>query len=99
MMRKAEWEKLQEDNEWQFVGEGNDFLLFEAQERINNFFLGERIYFVLDRRRSREIARASAAKEIRENLNNNAITLCQIDFKRFMLFHHIGVLRQGVFNS
>ena len=40
MMQKAQWEKVKENNEWRFVGEGQDFLLAEVQERINEFFSG-----------------------------------------------------------
>lgn len=99
MMQKAEWEKVKEDNEWRFVGEGQDFISAEVQKRINEFFSGDRIFFVLDRHQSKEIAKATAAEEVRNSLQNNTITLCEKDFRKFMMFHYIGVVRQGVFSS
>lgn len=99
MMRKAEWEKLGDGNEWQCVGEGSDFLLQEVQKRVNEFFSGDSIFFVLDRHKSKEIAKEIAAAEVKDHLQHNAITLCEKDFKKFMMFHNIGVVRQGVFNS
>lgn len=44
MMRKAEWEKLKDNNEWQFIGEGKDFLLEVVQVRVNEFFSGQRVF-------------------------------------------------------
>lgn len=99
MMQKAEWETVKEGNEWRFVGEGQDFLLAEAQERINKFFSGDRIFFVLDRHKSREIAKGTAAEEVKNSLQGATITLCEKDFRKFMTFHYIGVARQGVFTS
>ena len=99
MMRKAEWEHMKDGNEWQFVGEGKDFLLELVQKHVNEFFLGEYVFFVLDRHKSKEIAKADAAEEVKSNLQNETITLCEKDFKKFMMFHYVGVVRQGVFSS
>lgn len=99
MMQKTEWEKVKEGNDWRFVGEGQDFLLEETQERINKFFSGDRIFFVLDRHKSKEIAKAMAAEEVKNSLRGDTITLCEKDFRKFMTFHYIGVVRQGVFTS
>ena len=99
MMRKAEWEKLKDNNEWQFVGEGKDFLLEKVQKRVDEFFSGERVFFVLDRHKSKEIDKEMAAQEVKNNLHQNSITLCEKDFKKFMMFHYIGVVRQDVFSS
>lgn len=99
MMRKAKWEKLKDDNEWQFVGEGKDFLLAEVQNRINEFFSGEDVFFVLDRHTSKEIAKETAAQEVKSHLQRNTITLCEKDFRKFMMFHYVGVVKQGVFSS
>ncbi len=99
MMRKAEWEQLKDDNEWQFVGKGQDFLLAEVQKRVNEFFSGEQLFFVLDRHGSKEIAKETAAEEVKNSLKKKTITLCEKDFRKFMTFHYIGVVRQGVFSS
>lgn len=99
MMQKVEWGKLKDNNEWQFVGGGKDFLLEEVQKRVNQFFSGERVFFVLDRHKSKEIDKEVAAQEVKNNLEKNTITLCEKNFKKFMMFHYIGVVRQGVFSS
>ena len=99
MMRKAEWEKIKDNNEWRFVGEGKDFLVDEVQKRVNAFFSAEHVFLVLDRHKSKEIEKVTAAQEVRDNLQKDTITLCEKDFKKFMMFHYIGVVRQGVFSS
>ena len=85
MMRKAGWEKLKDSNEWQFVGEGKDFLSDEVQIRVNEFFSGQRVLFVLDRHKSKEIDKEMAAQEVKNNLHKNSVTLCEKDFKKFMM--------------
>lgn len=99
MMRKAEWEKLKDKNEWYFVGVGKDFLSAEVQRRVNALFSGEQIFFVTDRHNSKEIAKETAAEEVKSSLRDNTITLCERDFRKFIMFNYIGVARQGVFSS
>ena len=99
MMRKAEREKLKDNNEWQFVGEGKESVLEEVQRRVNEFLSVERVFFVLDRHKSKEIEKEVLAQGIKNNLQKNTIKICEKDFEKFMMFHYIGVVWQGVFRS
>jgi len=99
MLQKAEWEKAKNDNVWSFVGNGDEFKLDLVQKNINNFFSENTIYFVMGRHKSKEIKKEAAAKEVESLLTNQDITLCNKEFKRFIVFSYIGVAKQGVYHS
>jgi hypothetical protein len=99
MLRKAEWEKPKNNNEWSFVGDGARFLLEIVQENINNYFTEDELYLVTDRHKSKEIKKENAANEVRDLLKYQDVTLCNKEFKRFIVFNHIGVAKQGEYHS
>jgi len=99
MLRKAEWEKANNDNEWSFVGDKKDFHFSLVQQNVDAFFQEESIYFVTDRHKSKEISKESAAREVHAAHNNQDITLCSKYFKRFIVFSYIGIAKQGVYHS
>ena len=44
MLRKAEWEKPKNQNEWSFVGDGDGFQVDNVQCNIETFFDEENLY-------------------------------------------------------
>ena len=99
MLRKAEWEKAKNDNEWSFVGDKRDFHSSLVQQNVDGFFQEESIYLVTDRHKSKEITKESAAREVGAALDKQDVTLCSKDFKKFIVFSSIGVAKQGVYHS
>lgn len=99
MLRKAVWEKAKNENEWSFVGDGAEFQLDMVQVNINNFFSEEALYLVTDRHESKEIKKKNAASEVQAVLKNQDVTLCNKEFKRFIVFSYIGVAKQGEYHS
>ncbi len=99
MLRKAEWEKAKNENEWSFVGDGAEFQLDMVQENVNDFFSEETLYLVTDRHKSKEIKKENAASEVLASLTNQDVTLCNKEFKRFIVFSYIGVAKQGEYHS
>ena len=71
MLRKAEWEKPKNQNEWSFVGDGDGFQVDNVQCNIETFFDEENLYLVTDRHKSKEIKKMNAAKEVKTLLLNN----------------------------
>ena len=99
MLRKAEWEKTSNKNEWSFVGDGDKFQIDLVQRNINNFFPEDVVYLVTDRHKSKEIKKENAASETKFLLMNQDVTLCNKEFNRFIVFSHIGVAKQGEYHS
>lgn len=99
MLRKAEWENTNNENEWSYVGDGAEFQIDMAQGNINNFFSEESVYLVTDRHKSKEIKKENAASEVKSALINQDVTLCNKKFKRFIVFSHIGVAKQVEYHS
>ena len=99
MLQKAEWEKGNNGNEWSFIGDGEGFQLEIAQRSINNYFTEEELYLVTDRNKSKEIKKENAASEVKSLLKDQDVTLCNKEFKRFIVFNHIGVAKQGEYHS
>ena len=98
MLRKAVWKKVEDYNEWSFVGDNEEFRSDMVRNNVNGFFDEECIYFVTDRNNSKEISKDIAAIEVRAALNKQDVTLCSKDFRRFMVFSYIGVAKHGEYH-
>lgn len=70
-----------------------------VQENINNFFSEKALYLVTDRHESKEIKKENAANEVQSLLTNKDVTLCNKEFKRFIVFSYIWVAKQGEYHS
>ena len=83
------------DNEWSFVGEGNDFREQEVAEFIESFFAESDVYIVKDRHNSFLISLSEAPKKVKELLKDKDVILCDLSFKKMIEFNYIGVARHG----
>ena len=99
MLRKAEWEKINGESEWSYVGDGDEFKAEEVQNNINRFFSEDVLYLVTDRHTSKEIKKELASAMVIPTLEQQYVTLCNKEFKRFIVFNYIGVARQGEYHS
>jgi hypothetical protein len=99
MLRKAEWEKIKGENEWSYVGDGAEFKAEDVQNNINEFFSEDELYLVTDRHRSKEIKKELASSMVKPSLEQQYVTLCNKEFKRFIVFNYIGVAKQGEYHS
>ncbi len=97
--RKVKWEYQTKDTEWLFVGDGIDFKIDEVQERIASFLSGEKLYFVNGRHDSCSIMKNLTANEIAHKLKEQNILICDLDFKKFIEFNHVGIMRYGEVES
>lgn len=94
MKMKIDWKK-ETDNEWSFVGEGQDYKLQEVSDFVQSFFNEPKIYLVIDRNRSFLINLNEAPSKVGELLKGKDITLCDLSFNKMIEFNYIGVLRHG----
>jgi hypothetical protein len=98
MKGKIDWE-MNSGNEWYFVGEGEGFRVNEVNDFITSFFQESDIYMVIDRHLSYSIAKDDAATEIKKQLQQKDITLCNHSFSKMVEFNKIGVAKHGVISS
>lgn len=100
MLQKADWEKVSDDSEWYYIGEGEKLNSELVQSKINHFFSENSLYLVTDRHRSKEISKTEAYKEIQQAIMEfSEPTICDRKFKRFITFNKIGVAKNGVFGT
>ena len=100
MLQKADWEKVSDESEWYYIGEGEKLNSELVQSNINQFFSDNSLYLVTDRHHSKEIAKANAVQEIQDAIVLfSEPTICDKEFKRFITFNKIGVAKHGVFGT
>ncbi len=99
MMRKTQREKEVSATEWSYIGEGDGFKLEESRKIIDDFFEDENIYLVEGRHNSEEIRKEEAAQILKDKLHDVDLTLCNTEFKKFIVFSKIGVLKKGEYRS
>ena len=78
MLRKVEWEKVNCNNEWKYVGEGLEFKSKEVQDYINSYFSEDKLYFIVGRQKMQLLW-------LNLRLNNN-MSLCAIRNLNALLF-------------
>jgi hypothetical protein len=93
--RKVSWRHEQADTEWQYVGTSEEIDEKILQARIEGLFVENSLFLVIDRHRSRNIERGSAAEEVIRELRNSDVMLCNHEFEHFLEFNQIGVVREG----
>jgi len=64
-------------------------------ESINSHFLDEKIYLVLDRKKTSELNTVNAITTIASNIDKRDFSLWSLDFKKVMDFNKIGIFRIG----
>ena len=64
-------------------------------ESINSHFLDEKIYLVLDRKKTNELNTVNAITTIASNIDKRDFSLWSLDFKKVMDFNKIGIFRIG----
>ena len=99
MLQHVEWEIVKENNEWSYVGLGEEFKTRKVQKFINQFFREHEIYFVVDRHHSIEILKQKSAIKNKEEIDHRNIVLCDMKFHRFMVFNHVGVTKHGKYKG
>ena len=98
MKMKIVWERSS-GNEWSFVGDGNDFKEQDLQKFIDLYFVENELYLVIDRHNSYQLPKTKATSQVKLNLSNQNITLCNTAFSKMIEFSTIGVARHGTISS
>lgn len=97
--RNVTWRRESPDTEWQYVGDSRELDREVLQARIDRALVSDALFLVIDRHRSRSIARSSAAEEVIRELRDFDVLLCDYTFEHFLQFDRIGVSREGVRRS
>jgi hypothetical protein len=94
-LRRVEWRRPTPDSEWSYIADGEDMDPAVVQRRIDAFFSAGHLYLVTDRHRSKQVARIVASAEITNALSSTDATLCDTEFRDFMVFSRLGVCKEG----
>ena len=90
MTRVVEW------NEWFYCGVGDDTKEEVINNAINEYFPDSNLYFVTDRRESREMDKRDISERIKKELAQSNIFLWDVNFRKVMEFSTCGTMRSGL---
>jgi hypothetical protein len=84
-----------EDIGWLYCGLSDDLKTDLLDESINKHFQDQKIYLILYRKETCEIATVDAIATIASTIDKRDFSLWNLDFKKVMDFNKIGIFRIG----
>ena len=88
-----------DDSGWVSIGRLDSMDIELAQEIILNWFDENKIYFAINRQTAGEITKENAIDYIVKHESIEKVIFCDLDFRKFVEYDHIGVLRKGNYSS
>jgi hypothetical protein len=89
---KINWEKVNPDSEWTFIGGDK----MKAKDLLDSFFNNElSLYLIIDRHNSKQDNKPYIFEKIKEYLEQRDFLIWDLNFNKIIEFNKVGVYRVG----